>query len=105
MSKAQRLTDMFDGVIYSYSRAQAIAEGVLVDVTEIAKEAGFKWPVVGCGVEGALRGCKAAGTCRSFCAPGIAGLPGSDFPDVARTARWEVQSGTSSGAQNGGGAG
>lgn len=45
MSKAQRLTDMFDGVIYSYTRAQAIADGVLVDVTEIAKEAGFTWPV------------------------------------------------------------
>jgi hypothetical protein len=45
MSKAERQTDIFDNVIYSYSRAQAIAEGVLVDVTQIAKEAGFKWPV------------------------------------------------------------
>lgn len=33
-------------VIHSYSRAQAIADGVLVDVTELAKEAGFKLPVV-----------------------------------------------------------
>jgi hypothetical protein len=32
-------------VIHSYSRAQAIAEGVLVDVSELAKEAGFKLPV------------------------------------------------------------
>lgn len=31
-------------VIYSYSRAQAIEDGVLVDVTEMAKEAGFKFP-------------------------------------------------------------
>lgn len=29
-------------VIFSYSRAQAIADGVLVDVTETAKEAGFR---------------------------------------------------------------
>jgi hypothetical protein len=33
-------------VIYSYTRAQAIADGVLVDVTELATEAGFKWPTV-----------------------------------------------------------
>ena len=31
-------------VIYSYSRAQAIEDGVLVDVSETAKEAGFKIP-------------------------------------------------------------
>ncbi len=30
-------------VIYAYSRAQAIADGVLVDVTETAKEAGMKY--------------------------------------------------------------
>jgi hypothetical protein len=29
----------------TYSRAQAIADGVLVDVTEMAKDAGFKYPV------------------------------------------------------------
>jgi hypothetical protein len=31
--------------IYVYSRAQALEDGVLVDVTETAKEAGFKIPV------------------------------------------------------------
>ena len=31
-------------VIYSYSRAQAIEDGVLVDVSEMATEAGFKHP-------------------------------------------------------------
>lgn len=31
--------------IYSYSREQAIQDGVLIDITGIAKEAGFKWPV------------------------------------------------------------
>lgn len=32
-------------VISTYSRAQAIADGVLKDVTETAKEAGIDWPV------------------------------------------------------------
>jgi hypothetical protein len=31
--------------IYVYSRAQALEDGVLVDVTQMAKEAGFKIPV------------------------------------------------------------
>jgi hypothetical protein len=34
-----------DHVIHSYTRAEAIDDGVLVDVTEHAKEAGFIWPV------------------------------------------------------------
>ena len=36
--------ELFGEVIFSYSRQQAIEDGVLVDVTEMAKEAGFKWP-------------------------------------------------------------
>lgn len=38
---------MFDDtkVIYAYTRKQAIDDGVLVDVTEMAKEAGFRYPV------------------------------------------------------------
>ena len=32
-------------VIYAYTRAQALEDGVLVDVSEIAKEAGIKFPV------------------------------------------------------------
>ena len=32
-------------VISSYTRAEAISDGVLIDVSEMAKEAGFKWPV------------------------------------------------------------
>lgn len=31
--------------IYSYSRAQALSDGVLVDVTEAARAIGFKYPV------------------------------------------------------------
>ncbi len=34
-----------DDIISSYSRAQAIEDGVLVDVSDTAKEAGFKYPV------------------------------------------------------------
>lgn len=34
-----------DDVIYSYSRAQAIEDGILVDVSNQALEAGFKVPV------------------------------------------------------------
>lgn len=34
--------DLFGEAIYVYSRAQAITDGVLVDVSNIAKQAGFK---------------------------------------------------------------
>ena len=34
----------FGAVVFSYSRAQAIEDGVLVEVTETAREAGFQWP-------------------------------------------------------------
>ena len=44
-AKTQDLQDFFGEVIYSYSRAQAIEDGVLVDVSETAKEAGFRFPV------------------------------------------------------------
>jgi len=32
-------------IISCYSRAQAIADGVLVDVSELAQEVGYRWPV------------------------------------------------------------
>ena len=47
-NKAPSSTDCnnpFGEVIYSYTRAQAIEDGVLIDTTEMANEAGFKWPV------------------------------------------------------------
>jgi hypothetical protein len=34
----------FGDVIYQYSRAQAIEDGILIDVTETAKEAGISFP-------------------------------------------------------------
>lgn len=36
---------IFGDVIYRYTRAQAIEDGVLVDAGSMALEAGFKWPV------------------------------------------------------------
>jgi hypothetical protein len=31
--------------IFTYTRAQAIADGVLIDVSKLAREAGFRYPV------------------------------------------------------------
>lgn len=39
------LTELFGPVIHRYTRAQAIADGVLIDVTPTAREAGFVHPV------------------------------------------------------------
>ena len=38
-------SDFFGDPIHAYTRAQAIADGVLIDVTDLAREAGFKHPV------------------------------------------------------------
>lgn len=39
------LWDRTTDVIHAYTRAQAIADGVLADVSVTAREAGFRWPV------------------------------------------------------------
>lgn len=42
------MSDLFGEVIHSYTRAQAIADGALVDVTDAdggSREAGIRWPV------------------------------------------------------------
>src|SRR5215471_17777299 len=41
---ADRLS-FFGGIIYAYTRAQAVADGVQVEVTKTAQEAGIKFPV------------------------------------------------------------
>lgn len=44
----QTMTDLFGEVIHTYTRAQAIDDGVLVDVTDTeggSREAGLRWPV------------------------------------------------------------
>lgn len=38
------MEDVFGECICSYTRAQALDDGILVDVTNMAREAGFKWP-------------------------------------------------------------
>ena len=45
MKENQTATELFGDVIYSYTRAQAIEDGVLVDISEMASESGFRWPV------------------------------------------------------------
>jgi hypothetical protein len=42
--KRREMND-FGDLIYAYTRAQALEDGVLVDVSKIGKEAGFKVPV------------------------------------------------------------
>ncbi len=44
-SSSNDLSSVFGEVIHKYTHAQAIADGVLVDVTTIAQEAGWKYPV------------------------------------------------------------
>lgn len=42
----QSLADLFgDAVVFSYTRAEALADGVLVDVSPRAREAGFRIPL------------------------------------------------------------
>ena len=41
----ETMQDVFGPVISSYSRSQAIEDGVLVDVSETAREAGITYPV------------------------------------------------------------
>jgi hypothetical protein len=44
-SNEQTAESFFGNVISTYTRAQAIEDGVLVDAGAMANEAGFKWPV------------------------------------------------------------
>ncbi len=37
--------EIFGDVIHSYTRAQALEDGVLVDVSTLAREGGFRYPV------------------------------------------------------------
>jgi hypothetical protein len=45
MLSSDQVDAIFGDVIYSYSRDAAIDDGVLIDVSEVAKEAGFRVPV------------------------------------------------------------
>lgn len=39
------MTELFGDVISTYTRQQAIEDGFLIDVSAVAREAGFRWPV------------------------------------------------------------
>ena len=45
MESKNNMKELFDEVIYAYTREQAIADGVLIDVSKMAKEAGIRFPV------------------------------------------------------------
>ena len=45
MEQQDMTTEFFGNPIHIYTRAQAIADGVLVDVGELARDAGFRLPV------------------------------------------------------------
>lgn len=38
-------SSVFGDVIYAYTRTQALSDGILIDATTLAKEAGFVFPV------------------------------------------------------------
>ena len=46
MESKNNMKELFGGVIYAYTREQAISDGVLIDVSKMAKEAGIRFPVV-----------------------------------------------------------
>jgi hypothetical protein len=45
MDKKDPMTEFFGPAISTYTRAMAIEDGVLIDITDIAKTAGLKFPV------------------------------------------------------------
>lgn len=45
MESENNVKELFGEVIYAYTREQAIADGVLIDVSKMAKEAGIRFPV------------------------------------------------------------
>jgi len=50
-SSNDRIESGFGPVIFTYTRTQALEDGQLVDISELAREAGFKFPVaITCGV-------------------------------------------------------
>ena len=44
LNNKNEITELFGEVIYAYTREQALADGVLIDVSKIAKEAGISFP-------------------------------------------------------------
>jgi hypothetical protein len=44
MNNKNDITELFGEIIYAYTREQALADGVLIDVSKMAKEAGISFP-------------------------------------------------------------
>ena len=45
MSHQPAESSLFGDVVFAYTRAQALADGVLIDAGALARDAGFRWPV------------------------------------------------------------
>ena len=45
MTQQNTMKELFGEVIYAYTRKQAIEDGILIDTTSMAQEAGIKFPV------------------------------------------------------------
>ncbi len=45
MDKSTSPRDVFGKTLFAYTRAQALNDGMLVDVSTMAQQAGFRWPV------------------------------------------------------------
>lgn len=45
MKNETTISELFGEVVHRYTRAEALADGVLIDAGPMAQEAGFQWPV------------------------------------------------------------
>ena len=82
---------MFDkeDFIYSYSRKQAIEDGVLIDVSETAKEAGFNYPVaITSAVHSDIKDIPASQSHQSY---------DGRLWDILNVLRWQIKAGKADG--------
>lgn len=68
MSNAHDLTAVFGDLIFAYTRAQAIADGVLLDVSDRAQRFRIRFPVaLTAGVYGAITQRALTDVCKQLC--------------------------------------
>ena len=78
-----------DDLIYSYSRKQAIEEGVLIDVSQEAKEAGFNFPVaITSAVDVGIKNIPASESHQSY---------KGRLWDILNVLRWQIKAGKADG--------
>lgn len=89
---ADPMTEFFGDVIHAYTRADGFADGWLVDVSETAAEAGFKWPVAVTRTvwEDCCEWSEAAERRKGFTGQSVRGR----LWDVLNLARWTAQQGS-----------